>query len=71
LHKEFPQPLNVVVIVKINLTTQKRAHVILFSSDLTLPYDKLIDYYSLRFQIELSATIIRGIPMGQANAHPN
>jgi len=54
LHKEFPQPLNVVVIVKINLTTQKRAHVILFSSDLTLPYDKLIDYYSLRFQIEFT-----------------
>ena len=54
LHKEFPQLLNVVVIVKINLTTQKRAHVILFSSDLTLPYDKLIDYYSLRFQIEFT-----------------
>ncbi len=54
LQKEFPQPLNVVVMVKINLTTQKRAHVILFSSDLTLSYDKLIDYYSLRFQIEFT-----------------
>ena len=54
LHKEFPQPLNVVVIAKINLMTQKRAHVILFSSDLTLPFDKLIDYYSLRFQIEFT-----------------
>lgn len=54
LHKEFAQPLNVVVIVKTNLTTQKRAHVILFSSDLTLPSDKLIDYYSLRFQIEFT-----------------
>jgi putative transposase len=54
LHKEFAQPLNVVIIVKINLKTQARAHVILFSSDLTLPYDQLIDYYSLRFQIEFT-----------------
>ncbi len=44
LHKEFPQPLNVVVIVKTNLRTQARAHVLLFSSDLALPFDKLIDY---------------------------
>jgi len=54
LQKECPQPLNVVVIVKTNLTTQKRAHVLLFSSDLALPSDKLIDYYSLRFQIEFT-----------------
>jgi putative transposase len=54
LHKDVPQPLNVVIIVKTNLTTQKCAHAILFSSDLTLPYDKLIDYYSLRFQIEFT-----------------
>ncbi len=54
LHKEFPQPLNVVIIEKINRTTQKHAHVILFSSDLTLPYDTLIEYYSLRFQIEFT-----------------
>jgi putative transposase len=51
-HKEFAQPLNVVIIAKTNLKTQARAHVILFSSDLTLPYATLIDYYSLRFQIE-------------------
>jgi hypothetical protein len=54
LHKEFAQPLNVVIIVKTNLKTQARAHVILFSSDLDLPYDKLIDYYCLRFQIEFN-----------------
>ena len=54
LHKEFAQPLNVVIIAKVNRTTQKCAHVILFSSDLTLAYDKLIDYYSLRFQIEFT-----------------
>ena len=54
LHRDFPQPLNVVIIAKTNLTTQKRAHVVLFSSDLALPYDKLIAYYSLRFQIEFT-----------------
>ena len=54
LHKEFPQRLNVVIIEKLNRTTQKRAHVILFSSDLALPYQQVIDYYSLRFQIEFT-----------------
>src|SRR5919202_607058 len=45
LHKEFGQPLKVVLIEKVNRRTQQRAHAILFSSDLTLSYDKLIDYY--------------------------
>lgn len=54
LHKEFKQPLNVAIIVKVNLQTQALAHVILFSSDLELAYDKLIDYYRLRFQIEFN-----------------
>ena len=54
LHKLFPQLFNVVIIVKINLQTGARAHVILFSSDPALAYDKLIDYYRLRFQIEFN-----------------
>jgi putative transposase len=54
LHKLFAQQLNVVIIVKTNLKTHARSHVILFSSDLSLPYGKLIDYYSLRFQIEFN-----------------
>lgn len=54
LHKEFAQPLNVVIIVKLNLKNGKRAHVVLFSSDLDLNYERLIDYYSLRFQIEFN-----------------
>jgi hypothetical protein len=54
LHKEFPQPLNVVIIAKTNLRTQARAHVILFSSDLALAYAPLVDYYGLRFQIEFN-----------------
>lgn len=54
LNKHFPQALNVVIIVKINLKTGQRSHVILFSSDLDLSYERLIDYYSLRFQIEFN-----------------
>jgi putative transposase len=54
LHKEFSQALNVVILVKTNLRTQAEAHVILFSSDLELPYDTLRDYYCLRFQIEFN-----------------
>ena len=54
LHKEFTQPLNVVIIVKTNLRTQARAHVVLFSSDLGLAYALLVDYYGLRFQIEFN-----------------
>ena len=53
-HKSFPERLNVVIIVKTNLKTQARAHVVLFSADLALVYDKLIDYYALRFQIEFN-----------------
>ncbi len=53
-HKLFPDLLNVVIMVKINLKTQARAHVVLFSSDLELAYDKLIEYYRLRFQIEFN-----------------
>jgi len=54
LHREFPKPLNVVVVLKTNLKTKAWAHVILFSSDLELSYDQLIDFYSLRFQIEFN-----------------
>jgi Transposase DDE domain len=54
LNKEFAFPINVVVILKINLSTQTQAHVILFSTDLTLAYEKIMDYYVLRFQIEFN-----------------
>jgi hypothetical protein len=60
LHKEFAQPLNVVIIVKTNLRTQARAHVILFSSDLALAYAPLADYYGLRFQVESDSIGFRG-----------
>jgi len=44
----------VVIITKTNLQSQKVAHVILFSSDLTLSSDTIIDYDSLRFHIEFT-----------------
>ena len=53
-HKKFADLLNVVVIVKTNLKTNKMAHVILFSSDLELGYEHMIDYYRLRFQLEFN-----------------
>jgi putative transposase len=46
--------LNVVIIVKTNLETKAHAHVILFSTDLELAYDKIIKFYSLRFKIEFN-----------------
>jgi putative transposase len=54
LNREFASPINVVVILKTNLSTRKQAHVILFSTDLDLSYQKLYDYYTLRFQIEFN-----------------
>ncbi|MDZ4877964.1 MAG: IS4 family transposase ISAsp3 [Chroococcidiopsis cubana SAG 39.79] len=54
LHKEFAQALNVVSVVKTHLKTNTRSHVVLFSSDLELSFEKIIDYYKLRFQIEFN-----------------
>ena len=42
-HNKFADLLNIVVMVKTNLKTQAIAHVVLFSSDLALSYDQLID----------------------------
>ena len=53
-HKSFADPINVVLIVKTNRSTQRKAKVILFSSDLDLTHDLLIEYYQLRFQIEFN-----------------
>ena len=54
LNKEFALPLNVVIILKTNLETEAQAHVILFSTDPELSYEKIIKFYSLRFQIEFN-----------------
>lgn len=54
LHHDFPDPLNVVVVVKTHRRTHKRTHVVLFSTDLTLSAEQIVDYYSLRFHIEFN-----------------
>lgn len=53
-HKSFSQMLNVVIVVKTHLKSGKRGHVVLFSTDLELSADQIVDYYSLRFQIEFN-----------------
>lgn len=42
------------LIEKINLQTEKICHAVFFSSDLELSWEKLVEYYSLRFQIEFN-----------------
>jgi putative transposase len=54
LNKGFAVSINAVVVLKTNLSTHKQAHIILFSTDLELSYEKLFDYYTLRFQIEFN-----------------
>lgn len=53
-HKSFSDALNVVVVVKTHLKTGKRGHAVLFSTDLDLTADQIVDYCSLRFQIEFN-----------------
>jgi putative transposase len=53
-NKEFAFALNVVILLKTNLATSAQAHVILFSTDLDQSYEKIIHFYSLRFQIEFN-----------------
>lgn len=43
-----------VILLKTNLETQPQAHVILFSTDLDQAFDKIIQFYALRFQIEFN-----------------
>ena len=54
LSKKFKDKLNIVILVKENRKTKKRRHSILFSNDLKLSFEKIIAYYSLRFQIEFN-----------------
>jgi putative transposase len=52
--KHMPCLINVVVIIKTDLETSKKARVVLFSTDLALESQTLIKFYSLRFQIEFN-----------------
>ena len=53
-NQEFAFAVNVVILLKTNLTTHAQAHGILFSTDLELAYAKVIQFYSRRFQIEFN-----------------
>jgi putative transposase len=53
-NKEFAFALNVVILLKTNVVTHAQAHVILFSTDLDLAYATILQFYSLRFQIEFN-----------------
>jgi len=54
LHKKITGAVNIVLIFSTNLKNNKTTHTILFSTDLEQKYQKIIDYYSLRFQIEFN-----------------
>jgi len=54
IHKKINGSLNIVLIFSSNLKTKKTTHTILFSTDLEQDYNKIIEYYSLRFQIEFN-----------------
>ena len=51
-HKNYPNDLNVVIIVKHDLQNNSYSRVILYSSDLSLAADKIKHYYKMRFKIE-------------------
>jgi len=53
-HHDYPDRLNVVVIVKTHLTTHQHGHIVLFSTDGDLSAEKMVRYYRLRFQIEFN-----------------
>ena len=53
-HQDYPDLLNVVILVKTHLKTGKWGHVVLFSTDLDLDASQIVDFYSLRFQIEFN-----------------
>ena len=53
-HKDYSDLLNVVVLVKTHLQTAKHSHIVLFSTDLDLSAEQIVDFYSLRFQIEFN-----------------
>ena len=53
-HKEFGCRLNVVIVKKTHVESGRVGHIVLFSSDLCLSAECLLDYYRLRFQIEFT-----------------
>ena len=60
LHKQFACLLNVLVLQRRHLGSGRVGHVILFSTDLFLGPAAVIDYYTLRFQIEFTFRDAKG-----------
>lgn len=54
IHKRIYGAINIVILYSTNTINNKTTHTILFSTDLDQEYQKIIDYYSLRFQIEFN-----------------
>ena len=54
LNKSIKGKINIVLIIETNTQNNKSTRTILFSTDLHQDYQKIIDYYSLRFQIEFN-----------------
>ena len=54
LNKKINGAINIVIIVARNLSTNQKTHKIIFSTDLNQDYKQIVDYYSLRFQIEFN-----------------
>ena len=54
IHKKIAGAINVVIVVTTKLSTNKKTHKIIFSTDLDQEYKQILDYYSLRFQIEFN-----------------
>ena len=50
----MPFLINVVIITKLDLESQKMGRVVLFSTDLDLCAEEIIKFYGLRFQIEFN-----------------
>lgn len=54
LSPSFGMQLKVVIIERFNEKTKKIGRVLLMSSDVNLEWEKIVEYYSLRFQIEFN-----------------
>jgi len=54
IHKKITGAINIVIVVTTKLSTNQKTHRIIFSTDLNQDYKQIIDYYSLRFQIEFN-----------------
>jgi len=54
LNKKITGSINAVVVVTKKISTNQKTHRIIFSTDLNQNHKEIIDYYSLRFQIEFN-----------------